>query len=67
MIGEVKWFNPTTGWGFISTPEGDALVHHKDILTLGSTGFKKLNPRDTVAFDEVYTPNGLKAINVFKI
>ncbi|MDO4179500.1 MAG: cold shock domain-containing protein [Phascolarctobacterium sp.] len=67
MIGEVKWFNVRKGWGFIETPDGDALVHYKDILTPCSTGFRTLNPHDLVGFDEVRDVQGLKAKNVFKI
>lgn len=61
--GEVKWFNNTKGWGFI-TSEGngeDIFVHFSAI---NGTGYKTLVAGQTVNFDLQRGDRGLHAINV---
>lgn len=61
--GEVKWFNNTKGWGFI-TSEGngeDIFVHFSAI---NGTGYKTLVAGQIVNFDLQRGDRGLHAINV---
>ena len=61
--GEVKWFNNTKGWGFI-TSEGngeDIFVHFSAI---SGTGYKTLVAGQAVNFDLQRGDRGLHAINV---
>ncbi|CAM2776167.1 cold-shock protein [Vibrio mytili] len=65
VIGTVKWFNETKGFGFISQENGDDLfVHFRSIL---GDGFKKLVEGDKVSFIVGKGPKGLQAENVTTI
>jgi CspA family cold shock protein len=65
VIGTVKWFNETKGFGFISQENGDDLfVHFRNIL---GDGFKKLVEGDKVSFIVGKGPKGLQAENVTTI
>ncbi len=62
--GEVKWFNNTKGWGFITQEGGngeDIFVHFSAI---NGTGYKTLVAGQTVSFDLQKGERGLHAINV---
>ncbi|MFV0557005.1 MAG: cold-shock protein [Lactovum sp.] len=62
--GTVKWFNPTKGFGFITTEEGkDVFVHFSAIQ---GDGFKTLEDGQAVNFDLEDGPRGPQAINVTK-
>ncbi len=62
VIGTVKWFNETKGFGFISQENGDDLfVHFRSIL---GDGFKKLDEGQKVSFTVGKGPKGLQAENV---
>ncbi len=65
MIGKVKWFNETKGFGFIE-PEGggkDVFVHYSAIQ---DQGFKTLREGQEVSFEVTDGPKGPQAINVTK-
>ena len=65
MIGKVKWFNETKGFGFIE-PEGggkDVFVHFSAIQ---DQGFKTLREGQEVSFEVTDGPKGPQAINVTK-
>ena len=65
MIGKVKWFNETKGFGFIE-PEGggkDLFVHYSAIQ---DKGFKTLREGQEVSFEVTDGPKGPQAINVVK-
>ena len=60
--GNVKWFNPRKGYGFIATPDGrDIFVHYSSI---SGDGYKTLNEGDDVTFDIIEGDKGLRADNV---
>jgi len=62
--GTVKWFNPTKGYGFITSEEGtgDVFVHVNEIA---GTGYRReLFEDQRVEFEIVEGPKGLAAKNV---
>ena len=66
QTGTVKWFNDSTGFGFI-TPDpggGDLFAHFKDIQ---SDGFKSLAENQRVSFERAASPKGDKASNIRSI
>lgn len=62
MIGTVKWFNATKGFGFISRENGpDVFVHHSAI---NASGFRSLEDGQRVEFTVEQGPKGPQATNV---
>lgn len=61
--GTVKWFNESKGFGFIEQEDGgkDVFVHYS---ALAGDGFRNLIEGQSVVFDVVQEPKGLKAANV---
>ena len=66
VVGKVKWFNESKGYGFIKQEENerDIFVHYSDIE---GEGFRTLNEGDSVEFEPVEGPKGLQAKNVRKV
>ncbi len=63
--GQVKWFNDSKGFGFITRDDGsDVFVHHGSIQ---GNGPKTLSQGDMVSFEVEKDSKGLKAINVVKL
>jgi CspA family cold shock protein len=65
IIGTVKWFNDSKGFGFITPENGqkDVFVHHSAIQ---GEGFKSLTEGDRVEFEVVDSAKGPAAQNVKK-
>ncbi len=64
MMGQVKWFDESRGYGFIHEDGGgDLFVHFSAVL---GEGFKKLAQGDRVEFDVVEGGRGRQAANVVK-
>lgn len=65
MIGKVKWFNSTKGFGFIQR-EGasDLFVHFSGIK---GDGFKTLEEGALVEYDVIRGERGEQAANVVKL
>lgn len=61
--GQVKWFSPTKGYGFI-TPDGgggEVFVHYTGLADARARNLRK---GDCVSFDVVEGEKGPKALNV---
>jgi CspA family cold shock protein len=62
IIGTVKWFNTSKGYGFIEREGGpDVFVHYSAIQ---SDGFRNLTEGQQVEFDIEQGPKGPQASNV---
>jgi CspA family cold shock protein len=61
--GEVKWFNDSKGYGFITPSDGskDLFVHHSDI---NMQGFKTLSEGQKVEYEVTQGEKGPRAANV---
>lgn len=65
VVGTVKWFNNTKGYGFISQEGGaDVFVHHTAIQ---AEGYRSLEEGQKVEFSIEKGPKGLQAANVVLI
>jgi cold shock protein len=65
MLGIVKWFNNTKGFGFIGREDGpDVFVHYSAIA---GEGYRSLQEGDSVEFQVVQGPKGLQAADVRKV
>jgi len=63
IIGTVKWFDATKGFGFISPEDGskDVFVHHSAII---GDGYKSLDEGARVSFSVEAGPKGPSAAQV---
>ena len=63
--GNVKWFNESKGFGFLSQEGGpDVFVHHSEIR---ADGYRSLSEGEKVSFEVVESPKGPRAANVTRI
>ncbi len=64
--GQVKWFNDSKGFGFITADgsEKDIFVHYSAIQ---GDGFKTLDEGQKVTFELVQGPKGPLATNVTRV
>ena len=67
LIGTVKWFNATKGFGFIAPEQGgeDIFVHFAAIENNG--GYRTLEEGAKVQYEVQKSDRGLSAVNVKKI
>jgi len=62
IVGTVKWFNGSKGYGFISREDGpDVFVHFSAIQ---ADGYRNLTEGQKVEFTVEDGPKGLQAANV---
>jgi CspA family cold shock protein len=62
IIGTVKWFNGSKGYGFLARENGeDVFVHYSAIQ---SDGYRNLQEGQRVEFSIEKGPKGLQAVNV---
>jgi CspA family cold shock protein len=65
IVGTVKWFNSSKGYGFLSREGGpDVFVHFSAIQT---QGYRTLTEGQKVEFTVEKGPKGLQASNVVLI
>ena len=66
LIGTVKWFNATKGFGFIAPEQGgeDIFVHFSAIENNG--GYRTLEEGAKVQYEVQKSYRGLSAVNVKK-
>lgn len=65
VIGTVKWFNDSKGFGFLAVDgQKDVFVHQ---TAIESNGFRSLAEGETVEFQIVAGPKGPSAANVRKV
>ena len=65
IIGTVKWFNASKGYGFIAHEGGkDVFVHFSAIQ---GDGYRNLNEGEQVSFEIEDSPKGPQAVNVTKV
>lgn len=63
--GQVKWFDPKKGYGFIIGPEGrDVFVHYSQIQ---GDGFRSLRDGETVDYEVIEGEKGLQARSVNRL
>jgi CspA family cold shock protein len=62
LIGTVKWFNASKGYGFIGHDGGDDVFVH--FTSVSMEGFRKLKEGQSVEFSIEESPKGLQAVNV---
>jgi CspA family cold shock protein len=63
--GQVKWFNGSKGYGFISRAQGgDVFVHFSAIQ---GGGFRTLEEGEEVEFEVGQSPKGPQASNVTRV
>ena len=63
--GNVKWFNASKGYGFISHEGGKDVFVHFSAIT--GDGFKSLDEGQEVEFEVTDGPKGPQAVNVTKL
>ncbi len=67
-VGQVKWFNPKLGYGFITVCDGvdkgkDIFAHHSGIKPLNSN-YKTLEKGEYIQFNVVEGQNGIQAVDI---
>lgn len=65
IIGTVKWFNGSKGYGFIAREGGeDVFVHYSAIQ---GEGFRNLDENEQVEFEVQMGPKGAQAADVVRL
>lgn len=62
--GEVKWFDPRKGFGFIIGPEGQDIFVHFSVIQ--GDGFKALKDHSRVEYDAERSDKGWRATRVIR-
>ena len=62
IVGTVKWFNATKGYGFIGREDGEDVFVHFSAITM--EGYKRLKEGQKVSFSIEDGPKGLQAADV---
>ena len=62
MMGTVKWFNASKGYGFLGNDNGDDVFVH--FSKINADGFRRLEKGQIVEFSVEEGPKGLQAVDV---
>jgi len=62
IVGTVKWFNATKGYGFIGREGGEDVFVHFSAINM--EGYRRLKEGQNVEFSVEDGPKGLQAANV---
>jgi CspA family cold shock protein len=62
IMGTVKWFNASKGYGFIGREEGDDVFVHFSSIQM--EGYRRLKEGQKVEFSVEEGPKGLQAADV---
>jgi CspA family cold shock protein len=65
IVGTVKWFNATKGYGFLGRENGDDVFVHYSVINMD--GYKRLEKDQRVEFSIEEGPKGLQATEVVPI
>ncbi|MBE0411381.1 MAG: cold-shock protein [Anaerolineales bacterium] len=65
IIGTVKWFNASKGYGFIGYENGEDVFVHFSAITID--GYRRLEKGQRVEFSVEEGSKGLQAANVVSI
>ncbi len=65
IVGTVKWFNATKGYGFLAREGGEDVFVHFSAITM--SGYRSLTEGQQVEFSVEQGPKGLQAVNVTPI
>lgn len=63
--GEVKWFDPRKGFGFIVGPEGQDIFVHYTVIE--GDGFRALKDGSKVNYDAEKSDKGWRATRVVRV
>lgn len=63
--GQVKWFDPRKGFGFIIGPQGQDIFVHYSVIQ--GDGFRVLKDGSTVQYDAAKSEKGWKATRVSRV
>lgn len=62
IVGTVKWFNATKGYGFLAREGGEDVFVHFSAIQM--SGYRSLTEGQKVEFSIEKGPKGLQAVNV---
>lgn len=62
IVGTVKWFNATKGYGFIGRDDGEDVFVHFSAIQM--EGYRRLKEGQSVEFAVEEGPKGLQAADV---
>jgi CspA family cold shock protein len=65
LLGTVKWFNATKGYGFIGREEGEDVFVHFSAVEM--EGYRRLKEGQKVEFSIEQGPKGIQAANVIPV
>lgn len=65
MVGKIKWFNDSRGYGFIENGTNEDIFVH--FSAIRKNGYKSLIKDEEVQFEIVKTDKGIRAKNVVPI
>lgn len=65
MIGKVKWFNNTKGYGFIEYSDDEDIFVHYSAIDID--GYKTLSEGELVSYELLKTDKGLQARRVLHV